>query len=694
LADPLELTALQKDRDTFKQQTWSAEPLIGGVAHSGDAQPVLNPANPDDVVGQVTQASPAHIEDALAKATIGIELWRSSKVEDRAACLLRIADLYEDNSVELMALAAREAGKTLNDCVGELREAVDFCRYYAAETKMADQQRQGRGVFLCISPWNFPLAIFTGQIVAALVSGNAVIAKPAEQTPLIATRAIQLMHQAGIPGDVLHLLPGDGPSVGGVLAADPRISGVCFTGSTDTARIINATMASKGNPKAPLIAETGGLNAMIVDSSALPEQAVRDIVTAAFQSAGQRCSALRVLFVQSDIAEGLLSLLEGAMDELCIGDPWDLKTDVGPVIDEEARDVIEAHCQKMEMQGRLIRKIKHPESAGFFVNPSAYLIDSIADLEHEIFGPVLHVVTFEAEGIDDLVESINARGYGLTMGIHTRVDKRVQDICDKARVGNIYVNRNQIGAVVGVQPFGGEGLSGTGPKAGGPHYLTRFSKVADRRVEDDGALPSSSNECGELSRIAPVALSAQRHWDQVADRAAIIKTAAEACSVPVRDAILEILSGVSEFSAHAIDLPGPTGESNRLTLHGRGVFVCLGGVTQAALALLLGNAAIVPKDVEAELFCAFLPAGLFGIVDDITLKDIEIAPDLAGVVFAGNAENLRAIRSALAARSGAILPLIDDLSDWRQMLIERALCIDTTASGGNAALLASAGLAD
>jgi RHH-type transcriptional regulator, proline utilization regulon repressor / proline dehydrogenase / delta 1-pyrroline-5-carboxylate dehydrogenase len=694
LADPLELAALQSSRDTLKEKTWLATPLIGGVVQSGDSQPVLNPANPDDVVGQVTQASTDHIEDALKRATGSVESWRSLPVKKRAGCLLRIADFYEENAAELMTLAAREAGKTLSDCVGELREAVDFCRYYAAQAGIIDQQRQGRGVFLCISPWNFPLAIFTGQIVAALVSGNAVIAKPAEQTPLIATRAIQLMHQAGIPGDVLQLLPGDGPSVGGVLAADPRVSGVCFTGSTDTARIINATMAREGNPKAPLIAETGGLNAMIVDSSALPEQAVRDIVTAAFQSAGQRCSALRVLFVQSDIAEGLLNLLEGAMDELCIGDPWNLETDVGPVIDSEAQGVIESHCQKMELQGRLIRKIKHSERSGFYVNPAAYLLDGIADLEHEIFGPVLHIVTFEAEDIDDVVNSINARGYGLTMGIHTRVDKRVQDICDKARVGNIYVNRNQIGAVVGVQPFGGEGLSGTGPKAGGPHYLARFTTKDERHVDGRADGLSSSSESGELCQLTPVALAAQRQWDLISDRAAIIKTAAEACSEPVRDCILNVISRTSEFSAKAIDLPGPTGESNRLTMHGRGVFVCLGGVTQAALALLLGNAAFVPKDVEAELFCASLPAGLLGIVDGITLKDIENAPDLAGVVFEGNAETHRAIRGALAARTGAILPLIDDLSDWRQMVIERALCIDTTASGGNAALLASAGLAD
>ena len=695
LADPVELARLQESRDAFKDKTWNAAPLIGGVAQSGPSHNVRNPANPGDVVGTVCETTPEQVEDALQRALGAVENWRSTNVEERAACLMRIADLYEEHAVELMALAAREAGKTLADCVGELREAVDFCRYYAAQIFSAEEERQGRGVFVCISPWNFPLAIFTGQIVAALVSGNAVIAKPAEQTPLIATRAVALMHQAGIPGDVLHLLPGDGPGVGGPLSADPRIAGVCFTGSTDTARLINTAMATKGNPHAPLIAETGGLNAMIVDSSALPEQAVRDIVTAAFQSAGQRCSALRVLFVQSDIADNLLVLLKGAMDELCIGDPWDLQTDVGPVIDEESRGVIEAHCQKMEQADRLIGKIAHHSEHGFFVNPAAYRLQNIGELEQEIFGPVLHVVRFEAGNLEALVDSINARGYGLTLGLHTRVDKRVQDICDKARVGNIYVNRNQIGAVVGVQPFGGEGLSGTGPKAGGPNYLARFSQSSNRNLDVCEAVLAVG---AELGKVVPQALSAHRKWDRASDRAAIISRAAEACSGPARAAILESMATLKNFSTEAIDLAGPTGESNRLTLHGRGVFVCLGdgnmALRQAALALLLGNAAIVFGNDQVELFRAGLPDGLLATAAAISLQDIESTPDLAGVILEGTGEHYRAVRIALAARQGPILPLIDDLADWRQMLIERALCIDTTASGGNAALLASAGMPD
>jgi RHH-type proline utilization regulon transcriptional repressor/proline dehydrogenase/delta 1-pyrroline-5-carboxylate dehydrogenase len=696
LADPLELAALQKSRDAFREQTWSAAPLIGGVAQTGSSQSVRNPANTGDVVGAVTHATAAHVEEALQLATGATEKWQSTDVEERARCLLQLADLYEENAVELMALAAREAGKTLPDGVGEVREAVDFCRYYAAEAISGDEKRQGRGVFVCISPWNFPLAIFTGQIVAALVSGNAVIAKPAEQTPLIAFRAVQLMHRAGIPGDVLQLLPGDGPGVGGTLCADPRIAGVCFTGSTNTARIINAAMAQMGNPHAPLIAETGGLNAMIVDSSALPEQAVRDIVTAAFQSAGQRCSALRILYVQSDIADDLLTLLKGAMDELCIGDPWHMRTDVGPVIDRQAQEIIQTHCRAMEENGHLIAKIEHQGDSGFFVNPSAYLLSGIEALEREIFGPVLHVVSFEAENLDALVDAINERGYGLTMGIHTRVDKRVQDICDRARVGNIYVNRNQIGAVVGVQPFGGEGLSGTGPKAGGPHYLARFSQSTGHRHQQNEIHLSCTG--GKMGGIIPAALSAQKLWDQQVNRAAIIEQATQALSPPARAAIVEALDSLSGYSAEAIDLPGPTGESNRLSLHGRGVFVCLGesndALGQAALALLLGNAAVVIDNDEAELFRAALPAGLLATIADVSLQDLETTPALAGVVMEGGGEGHRALRIALAKRDGPIIPLIDDLSDWRQMLVERALCIDTTASGGNAALLASAGLPD
>ncbi len=403
----------------------------------------------------------------------------------------RAAERIEQALEEWVVLLALEAGKTRADAIGEVREAADFCRYYAA---LARRQfalplalpsptgesnalsLHGRGVFACISPWNFPLAIFVGQVAAALAAGNAVIAKPAEQTPLIAARAIELLLAAGVPADALALLPGPGETVGAALVGDARIAGVAFTGSTEVARGIARTLAERST-LVPFIAETGGLNALIVDSSALAEQVVVDAVTSAFNSAGQRCSALRVLFVQEDIAPRVLELLQGAMDELVIGDPADLATDVGPVIDAQAKEGIEAHVATMAAAGRLRHRVSLPATcgAGTFAAPALVTLDRIDQLTREIFGPVLHVVRYRAETLDAVVDAINATGYGLTLGIHSRIDDTVRRIASRVRVGNVYVNRNIIGATVGVQPFGGEGLSGTGPKAGGPHYLLRFA---------------------------------------------------------------------------------------------------------------------------------------------------------------------------------------------------------------------------
>jgi RHH-type proline utilization regulon transcriptional repressor/proline dehydrogenase/delta 1-pyrroline-5-carboxylate dehydrogenase len=393
---------------------------------------------------------------------------------------------------ELLVLCVREAGKTVVDAVAEVREAVDFCRYYAARARAdfaeplvlpgptgeANQVAlHGRGVFACISPWNFPLAIFVGQVSAALAAGNAVIAKPAEQTPLIAARAVRLMHQAGIPGEVLHLLPGDGPGVGAPLVADGRTDGVAFTGSVETAQAINRLLAARRGAIVPLIAETGGQNTMIVDSSALPEQVVADVVTSAFRSAGQRCSALRVLFLQRQIADRIIDMLKGAMEELIVGDPGLLETDIGPLIDDEARGMLDAHATDMGNVATTLFEGSLGEACGegTFLAPRAYLIDRLNRLEGEVFGPILHVMTYESERLDDVVDAIAQTGYGLTFGVHTRVDATARDLHARLRVGNTYVNRNIIGAIVGVQPFGGEGLSGTGPKAGGPRYLYRFA---------------------------------------------------------------------------------------------------------------------------------------------------------------------------------------------------------------------------
>jgi RHH-type proline utilization regulon transcriptional repressor/proline dehydrogenase/delta 1-pyrroline-5-carboxylate dehydrogenase len=435
----------------------------------------------------VPTATKEQIAATMARLHVGFHPWNDTPVEQRADVLNRAADLLESRLPEFCALLVHEGHKTLGDCVAEVREAVDFCRYYAQQAvDRLDTQTlpgptgesnqlflHGRGVFVCISPWNFPLAIFAGQVVAALVAGNSVAAKPAEQTPFVAQRFVELLHEAGVPADALRLLHGPGETVGAALVADARTAGVCFTGSTQVARIINRTLAAKDGPIVPLIAETGGLNAMIVDSSALPEQVIDAVVMSAFRSAGQRCSALRLLVVHEGIADGVIEMLRGALTELRIGDPTELATDVGPVIDAEAHANLTRHVERLEREARLLGEGRIASALPNVLAPVAFEIGRIGELKEEIFGPVLHVVRWSGD-IDAVVDQVNALGYGLTLGVQTRIDSRALRIADRARIGNVYVNRNMIGAVVGVQPFGGEGLSGTGPKAGGPHYLYRF----------------------------------------------------------------------------------------------------------------------------------------------------------------------------------------------------------------------------
>ena len=469
-----------------------AAPIIAGKAGGGIARPVFSPHDRQVRVGTVVEADEATVDAALTSASAAQAAWDRRGGAERAVLLEKVADLYEADGARLMALMVREAGKTLDNALADLREAADFLRYYASQARRHFAaphplpgptgernvlHMRGRGVFACVSPWNFPLAIFTGQIAAALAAGNTVLAKPAEQTPLIAAAAVRLMHQAGIPDNVIQLVPGAGEVVGARLVADRRVAGVAFTGSNETADAIQAALAARGGAIAPLIAETGGINAMIVDSTALPEQAVRDAVRSAFDSAGQRCSALRVLFVQEDIAGRLIPMLVGATEELRIGDPLDYSTDIGPVIDEDARTALESHKARMRGEAETLVELPLPEAArhGTYVAPAAYEIAAISALEREVFGPILHVVRFQGGRLAQVCDAINATGYGLTLGVHSRIDETVREVASSVRVGNIYVNRNQIGAVVGAQPFGGEGLSGTGPKAGGPHYLPRFA---------------------------------------------------------------------------------------------------------------------------------------------------------------------------------------------------------------------------
>lgn len=501
LSDAATLAALRCALEQTWAETHRAAPLIDGVQGDGASSPVRDPADTRRTVGGVVSATPADVVAAITSAAAAQLQWNALAIDQRAACLERAADMLEADRDAFMALAIREAGKSVADALAEVREAVDFCRYYALQARAQfapitlpgptgernELQLAARGVFACISPWNFPLAIFVGQVAAALVAGNAVIAKPAPQTPLIAARAVHLLIKAGVPSAVLQFVPG-GPEVGQALVADSRISGVAFTGSTATARKIARTLLDDaGRPIVPLIAETGGLNAMLVDSTALPEQVVADVIVSAFQSAGQRCSALRLLCLQEEIAARVLEMLKGAMAELVVGDPAQFASDVGPVIDAEAKAnllaYIDAHRADVIAQCVLPAACEH----GHFVPPTVIRISQIEALTREVFGPVLHVATFKSGALEAAVQSINASGYGLTMGLHSRSEEAMHCVRTLAKVGNLYVNRSMIGAVVGSQPFGGEGLSGTGPKAGGPHYLLRFATERTLSVDTTSA---------------------------------------------------------------------------------------------------------------------------------------------------------------------------------------------------------------
>lgn len=666
-----ETAALDAAMESFETpHQWES----GIIASDTRTEVVRNPARPDEIVGRYEIAR--DVSALAATASAAANDWQTLPIARRAEVLLRVADKLDASHGEIMALLIREAGKTRADAIAELREAIDFCRYYAA-TANPHTHTTGRGVTICISPWNFPLAIFIGQVAAALVTGNTVIAKPAEQSTLIAARAVDWMHDAGVPKNVLQLAAGDG-RVGAQLCALPDIAGVCFTGSTEVARLIERQLAET-SPRAMLIAETGGLNAMLVDSTALNEQAVRDIIASAFQSAGQRCSALRMLYVQKDRAEDLLEMLYGAMDELVVGDPSLLATDVGPVIDPEAHAALSAYIDERSAEGQVLKTLSHPQD-GFFVAPTVIGVDGIDDLEHEVFGPVLHVATFESEQVDDIIETINARGYGLTLGVHTRIDARVQEITDKAHVGNIYINRNQIGAIVGSQPFGGEGLSGTGPKAGGPLYLRRFCQplpatLADICVESAAAIES-----------APWPHPAAEAWHLRADRMGRLNDV-------VTDDDDISLRRCQEILALPGELPGPTGESNRYRLHAVGRVVVFGkssGVMrrQVLQALAMGNSVLAwGSDAAAVADLARPDIPLAIRVENPSTRAL-LAID-CNAYASGDSAAIKTLRRALADSKGPILRLITELDAPERFVGERAICIDTTAAGGNAELLAA-----
>ena len=653
-------------------------------------------------------ATAAEIDAAMGRLQAGFAAWNARPLAERAALLRRAGDALDARLPEFCALLVKEAHKTLGDCVAEVREAVDFCRYYAeqAELRQAGPVPSGCGVFVCISPWNFPLAIFAGQVAAALVAGNTVAAKPAEQTPLVARRFVELLHEAGVPADALAWLHGSGETVGAALVADARTAGVCFTGSTQVARLINRALAAKAGPVVPLIAETGGLNAMIVDSTALPEQVIDAVVQSAFRSAGQRCSALRLLCVHEAIADGVIEMLRGALAELRVGDPALLATDVGPLIDAEAHANVARHVARLRREARVIAESPPGTAGPTHIAPIAFEIARIADMQEEIFGPVLHVVRWSGE-VDAVVAQINALGYGLTLGIQTRIDSRALRIAEAARIGNVYVNRNMIGAVVGVQPFGGEGLSGTGPKAGGPHYLDRFSCVPQHERAVAAASPALTASAAPPSLGA--LLAGQCAWasQPLAQRVVAVQRAASLLGTAAAQVRRHAEQALGLLADQA--LPGPTGESNTLRLHARGVFAILAQGADAVdvaaavgAALLAGNgvALVEPAGGDA-LRAAFVEAGVPGDVIDVVAPAAAGAlishSSLAGVcALAGDVDATRAVVRALAERAGAILPLIQANEVRRAGMLwrfcaEQTLTINTAAAGGNAELLAGGG---
>jgi RHH-type proline utilization regulon transcriptional repressor/proline dehydrogenase/delta 1-pyrroline-5-carboxylate dehydrogenase len=629
------------------QEAWTAPPMVVCEEPFDRTMPVSNPADARDHVGRVVHASVAQVDKALRDAAEGAPRWASTPPAERARLLAATADLLEADMPRLMSLLIREAGKSASNAIAEMREAVDFLRYYANEVQRTfDDKCVPLGPVVCISPWNFPLAIFIGQVSAALAAGNVVLAKPAEQTPLIAAEAVRALWTAGVPRFAIQLLPGEGSVVGARLVADPRVQGVLFTGSTEVAWALQRSLVGRTTSSGraiPLVAETGGQNAMIVDSSALAEQVVTDVLNSAFDSAGQRCSALRVLCVQEEAAERLLDMLLGAMSELRAGAPARLATDVGPVIDADAKAVIDRHVESMRAKGFRVHQLGRcdaPLNAGTFVLPTLIEIERISDLEREVFGPVLHVVRYRREELDELLAQINATGYALTLGLHTRIDETVDRVVGAVHAGNVYVNRNMVGAVVGVQPFGGEGLSGTGPKAGGPLYLTRLlSKRPDDILERVFGTPK----------------------------------------VPVR--IKKVLSG-------------PTGERNFYTLWPRAAVLCLASddhdrAVQLAAVRAASSRAIWP--VTAKKHLDALPPDVRA---DVVLADDWSADNLRfdAVLLHGSLGELAEVQRQLAARDGPVIS-VDRLEPGEtsipleRLLLERSLSVNTAAAGGNATLM-------
>ncbi len=677
---------------------WRAQPLTdpppAAMMPDHPARPILNPADRRDCVGECRDVSAAEARQAITSAGHNGPVWAATPATQRAAILCRAADLMEHGMPALIGLLIREAGKSFANAIAEVREAADFLRYYASQLgAVAQDGCRPLGPVVCISPWNFPLAIFTGQVAAALAAGNTVLAKPAEQTPLVAARAVAILHEAGIPPGVLHLLPGDGETIGHLLAGDPRVRAVMFTGSTAVARSLQTTLAARLDPQGrpvPLIAETGGLNAMIVDSSALTEQVVNDVIASAFDSAGQRCSALRLLCIQEDVADRTLRMLRGAMEQCSLGDPQLQATDIGPVIDADAARSIGEHIAAMGEAGH---RVWQPEGAvasarehnafGTFIPPTLIELDNVGQLAKEIFGPVLHVVRYRSHELPRVLEDINASGYGLTLGLHTRIDETINRVIGRVRVGNCYINRNIVGAVVGVQPFGGEGLSGTGPKAGGPLYLYRL--LSRRRADDPLAslrALDSAQETDAMPRPEPAAHQALVAWADEGRR--------------TQQAALWRRFGVLSQAGTVRQLNGPTGEQNTYRLLPREHVLCLAHdeddlLNQLAAATSLGAGILWNDTALTRTLLTALPAA---VQQRITVNADWLAADgpIDAVMFHGDSDQLLPVCAKIAQRPGPLIQVHgyargETAIMLERLLVERAVSINTAAAGGNASLM-------
>ncbi|EOE6856179.1 trifunctional transcriptional regulator/proline dehydrogenase/L-glutamate gamma-semialdehyde dehydrogenase [Cronobacter sakazakii] len=694
LANEHRLASLSSSLLNSALQKWRALPMLENAVDDGELAPVINPAEPRDIVGYAREATEAEVAQALESAVNNAPIWFATPPQERAAILERAAVLMEDQTQTLIGILVREAGKTFANAIAEVREAVDFLRYYAGQVRddFDNETHRPLGPVVCISPWNFPLAIFTGQVAAALAAGNSVLAKPAEQTPLIAAQGFQILLEAGVPQGVVQLLPGRGETVGAQLTGDPRVRGVMFTGSTEVATLLQRNIADRLDPQGrptPLIAETGGLNAMIVDSSALTEQVVVDVVASAFDSAGQRCSALRVLCLQEEIADHTLTMLKGAMAECRMGNPGRLTTDIGPVIDADAKAGIERHIQTMRAKGRKVFQAARDNSAdarewqtGTFVMPTLIELESFDEMKKEVFGPVLHVVRYNRNNLAGLIEQINKAGYGLTLGVHTRIDETIAQVTGSAHVGNLYVNRNMVGAVVGVQPFGGEGLSGTGPKAGGPLYLYRL--LASR--------PETAVQTTLERHDARYAQDAQVKTLITRPHQALTEWAA---GRPELKALCEHYLALSQSGVQRT-LPGPTGERNTYTLLPRERVLCLADneqdlLVQLAAATSAGSRVLWVDEPLQRTLAKQLPAAVNAIID-FAKPDVLFSQRFDAVIYHGDSDQLRALCEKVAARDGAIVSVQGFARGETNLLLERlwlerSLSVNTAAAGGNASLM-------